>query len=168
MLILVTGASASGKSEFAENIAAGLGDDLTYIATMKPSDAESEARIARHRKMRAQKGFKTVERYTDIKNLEVSGTALLECMSNLLANEMFGGAGDMAAEEITKGMESLTKQLDNLVIVTNEIFSDGIEYDRDTKTYMKKLGILNCKIAKAADEVYEVMSGIPVKLRGRE
>lgn len=165
MLILVTGASASGKSEFAENLTAELGSDLTYIATMKPSDAESGARIARHRKMRAKKGFKTVERYTDIKNLEIRGTALLECMSNLLANEMFGGTGANAAEEITKGIESLIKQLDNLVIVTNEIFSDGVEYDRDTKIYMKRLGTLNCKIAKAAGAVYEVMSGVPVKIK---
>ncbi len=165
MLILVTGASGSGKSEFAENLAAGLDAAPTYIAAMKPSDCECVRRIERHRRQRAGKGFKTVERYTDIKNLEVSGTALLECLSNLLANEMFGGSGERAAEEITAGIENLAKRLDNLVIVTNEIFSDGAEYDGDTKAYMKILGTLNCEIAKKADEVYEVASGIPVKIK---
>lgn len=165
MLILVTGVSCSGKSEFAENLAVRLGLELTYIAAMKPSDDECIKRIERHRRLRAGKGFKTVERYTDIKNLDISGTALLECLSNLLANEMFCGAGERAAEEITVGIESLTKRLDNFIIVTNEIFSDGIDYDRDTKAYMKNLGTLNCKIARMADEVYEIVCNIPNRLK---
>lgn len=167
MLVLVTGGSGSGKSEFAENIAVNLGGKLTYIAAMKPSDDEEcKSRIARHREMRLGKGFDTVERYTDIKNLEISGTAVLECMSNLLANEMFGGIGKNAAEEVLQGVERLNKRCDNLVIVTNEISSDGAQYNTDTQEYKKNLGFINCEIAKVADEVYEIVCGTVNKLKG--
>lgn len=165
MLILVTGGSGSGKSEFAENLAVKLGGQLTYIAAMKPSDEECEKRIARHRKMRAGKGFDTVERYTDIKNLDLRGTVILECVSNLTANEMFSGAGNNAASEILDGVRRLANMLDNMIIVTNELSSDGIEYDRDTKNYMKCLGKINCEIAAEADEVYEVVCGLPNKIK---
>lgn len=167
MLVLITGGSGSGKSEFAENLAVQLGGKLTYIAAMKPSaDAECQTRIARHRKMRLGKGFDIVERYTDIKNLYVNGTAVLECMSNLLANEMFGGSGENAVSEILLGIEHVKNKCDNLIIVTNEISSDGMEYDTCTQEYKKNLGHINCEIAKTADEVYEVVCGAANKLKG--
>lgn len=167
MLVLITGGSGSGKSEFAENLAVSMSKNLTYIAAMRPSDdAECQNRIARHRKMRADKGFNTVERYTDIKNLDISGTAVLECISNLLANEMFGGSGKNAVSEILLGVEHVKSQCDNLIIVTNEISSDGMEYDTMTQEYKKNLGFINCEIAKKADEVYEVMCGTVNKLKG--
>ena len=159
MFVLVTGGSGSGKSEFAENMAVSLGGDRTYIAAMIPSGRESARRIARHRKAREGKGFNTVERYTDIKNLDVSGTALLECMSNLAANEMFSdaGAGDNTADEILKGIDSLVQKCENLVVLTNEIFSDGIAYDDSTVKYMRALGKINRAMAQKADAVYEVV-----------
>ena len=58
MLILVSGGSGSGKSAFAEDLitASGL-ETKIYVATMQAWDAEGEARVARHRAMRAGKGF---------------------------------------------------------------------------------------------------------------
>ena len=62
MLILVSGGSASGKSEFAESLVLQSGCDRRYyLATMIPYDEECRRRISRHRKMRAAKGFKTIE-----------------------------------------------------------------------------------------------------------
>ena len=165
MLVLITGGSGSGKSEFAENIAMSLGENRTYIAAMKPQGEEAEKRIDRHRKLREGKGFQTVERYTDIKNLSVSGTALLECMSNLLANEMFSGSGKNAVQEILDGVDTLMKKCDNLVIVTNEVSSDGIDYGSETESYKKNLGALNCFLALKADEVYEVSCGIGRRIK---
>lgn len=165
MLVLVTGGSGSGKSEFAENMAVGLGENRTYIAAMKPEGSETKKRIERHRKLREGKGFETVERYTDIKSLDISGTAILECMSNLLANEMFGGSGENAVSEILEGVDALVKQCDNLVIVTNEVSSDGIDYGGETEKYKKNLGALNCFLALKADEVYEVNCGIARRLK---
>lgn len=197
MFVLVTGGSGSGKSEYAEGRVLEFGNEKRYyIATMMCFDQESQKRVARHRKMRAGKGFETVERYLDLKTLDLmevrdeasveeaenvehqrctmdkkkSTTILLECMSNLAANEVFDpmGAGKLAAEEIKTGIDRLIGKCDNLVVVTNEIFSDGIEYDEETRVYMKILGEINCYMAEIADEVVEVVYGIPVyhKTRG--
>ena len=66
MLILVTGGSGSGKSEYAEGIAVSLAEreglPLYYIAAMKPYGEEGKRRVERHRRLRAGKGFQTVER----------------------------------------------------------------------------------------------------------
>ena len=135
MFILVTGGSGSGKSEFAENIAMKLGGKMLYVATMKPYDDECLKRIERHRKMRDGKGFRTVECYTDLSEItESADTILLECMSNLTANVMFSDNNDNAFEKIIGGILNLKSE--NIVVVTNEISSDGIEYDGETKMYI--------------------------------
>ena len=165
MLVLITGGSGSGKSEFAENMAVSMGEKRTYIACMKPHGREAQMRIERHRKLRDGKGFATIERYTDIKNVHVSGTVLLECMSNLLANEMFGGSSENAVQEILNGIDVLVEKCDNLIIVTNDVTSDGIIYESETENYKKNLGALNCFLALKADEVYEVNCGIGRRIK---
>ena len=72
MITLVTGGSGSGKSAYAEEVLTGFGDfPRIYIATMYPFDEESKKRIERHRKMRAEKNFNTIECYTGLRNLEL-------------------------------------------------------------------------------------------------
>ena len=160
----ITGGSGSGKSEFAENIAMKLGGKMLYVATMKPYDDECLKRIERHRKMRDGKGFRTVECYTDLSEItESADTILLECMSNLTANVMFSDNNDNAFEKIIGGILNLKSE--NIVIVTNEISSDGIEYDRDTKMYISLLGKINSMLSKRADKVYEVVYGIPIEIK---
>ncbi len=167
MLTLVTGGSGSGKSAFAEDkvLSFGKGERI-YIATMHPFDEESYKRIERHRKMRAGKGFETVECYTGLKNvlLPEGCVVLLECMSNLTANEMFEeqGAHEQTVREIIAGVENLLCQAAHVVIVTNEIFSDAVTFDGDMDTYLEYLGKINQEIAMRAEEVVEVVYGIPV------
>lgn len=170
MLTLVTGGSGSGKSAFAEDRVLSFGEaKRIYIATMHPFDEESHKRIERHRKMRAGKGFETAECYTGLKNVvlpecDKGCVVLLECMSNLVANEMFEeqGAHEQTMQEIMAGVENLLKQAAHVVIVTNEIFSDAVSFDGDMDTYLKYLGKINQEISKKADEVAEVVYGIPV------
>lgn len=173
-MILVTGGSASGKSAFAERLTAGLATEgLYYIAAMKPYGEEGRARVRRHRNMRSGKGFQTVERYLDVGGAPVPAgcTALLECLSNLLANEMFETGqqpeGTAAAERIWQGIDRLRVKCSHLVIVSNEVFSDGVSYDRETAAYVKALGRLNTALAAEADAVYEVVYGVPVTLKER-
>ena len=64
MFTLVTGGAASGKSEYAESLALRLPGRRIYLATMRPADPESLARINRHRLLRQGRGFDTLERYT--------------------------------------------------------------------------------------------------------
>ncbi len=174
MFVLVTGGSGSGKSEYAEQRVLEFGDPRRYyIATMMCFDDESKKRVDRHRRMRSGKGFQTIERYLNLKGLELEenackATVLLECMSNLTANEMFNEAGsrDRAAEEVKTGIDRLRRKCDNLVVVTNEVFSDGIHYDETTRQFQSVLGEINAFLAKQADEVVEVVYGVPVFLKG--
>lgn len=167
MFILVTGGSGSGKSAYAENEVVKLGEgQRIYLATMMSFDEESKKRIARHRRMRADKHFRTVECYTGLKSvmLPENSIVLLECMSNLAANEMFTpeGAGEHTVEEILNGVRHLKEQARHLVVVTNEIFSDGYQYDSETERYQKYLGRINQEMGLMADRVAEVVYGIPL------
>ena len=173
MIHLITGGSGSGKSAFAEASIVALGEaQRFYIATMYPFDEESFRRIERHRNMRKEKKFTTVECYTGLKKLQLpSGcNILLECMSNLVANEMYreDGAGKETVSAVWSGVHHLAKTASNLVIVTNEIFSDGIDYDPETIRYQNYLGEINRKIASLADQVTEVVYGIPVRVKGEQ
>ena len=170
MFHLITGGSGSGKSAYAEQCILNFqGSNRIYIATMYPFDEESHRRIQRHREMRKEKQFSTIECYIGLGNLELSSDAdvLLECMSNLTANEMYQeqGAGEDTPEEILAGIERIRKQVRNLVVVTNEVFSDGITYDSDTMRYLSYLGQMNQEMGRMADRVTEVVYGIPVPVK---
>lgn len=170
MIALVTGGSGSGKSAWAEGLACALEPGRkAYLATMRPGGAEAQARIARHRSLRAGKGFYTVEcpDGPDAAALEPGTTALLECMSNLTANTMFSPAPPVdSAAHIWAALEKLMERCGNLVVVSNEVFSDGIAYNPGTMAYLAALGVLNRRIALRADLAVEVVCGIPVPLKG--
>ena len=100
MMVLVIGGSGSGKSDFAEGEACLLGGEhggqKYYVAAMRVFDEEGRQKVGRHQRMRAGKGFVTVEQFTDVGRAaegmgEEPAAVLLECMSNLVANEMFDG-----------------------------------------------------------------------------
>lgn len=186
MIHLVIGGSGSGKSEFAENL---LEDSQRkyYIATMQVYEEEGRKKVARHRRLRAGKGFQTIEQPRNMHKAaeivtrdrkETENEALLECMSNLVANEMFDGETedfasgmsetereDFLVEKVTGGIRTLAEKLDKLVIVSNNVFEDGISYDAQTMSYIRVLGRVNQELARMADHVTEVVVGIPVKVK---
>ena len=190
MLHIVYGGSASGKSSYAESFAMSLQGDgrLLYIATMYPYkwgkaeiDPETMQRIERHRAMRADKGFDTVECYRHVEHIVAKrqDVLLLECMSNLLANEMYleqdsNAGSDMAetmspvSKKIVQALVDLSARVQELVIVTNDVFSDSgsLTYDESTREYVKNLAEINCALAREAETVTEVVCGIPVKIKG--
>lgn len=169
MTTLVTGGSKCGKSSFAERILDGFSGRKIYIATMQPFGSDAFEAIERHRKMRAGKGFETIEKYTDIHEISLSGecAVLLECVGNLCANEMFSG-GEIAApaDKIAEGIKQLSERAAELVIVTNQVGSDGISYSAGTAEYIRVMGEINRKIAGYANNVIECVYGIPVVLKG--
>lgn len=199
MLHIVYGGSASGKSSYAESFAMSLQGEgrLLYIATMYPYkwntteiDPETMQRIERHRAMRADKGFDTVECYRHVEHIVAKrqDVPLLECMSNLLANEMYlepdsddGGLAETMSEvektgvgmsetlspvskKIVQALVNLSTRVQDVVIVTNDVFSDGgsLTYDESTREYVKNLAEINCALAREAATVTEVVCGIPV------
>ena len=172
MLTLVLGGSASGKSEYAESLVLQTTGPRFYLATMQVWDAECAARVEKHRRMRAEKRFETVEcpLHLDAVCLPARGTALLEDLGNLTANELYdpAGAGEQAAEAILAGLDSLAAQCENLIVVSNEVFSGGADYAGDTERYLLALARVNNAFAARADRVVRVVCGIPVYYKGVE
>lgn len=191
MVYLVTGGSGSGKSAYAESLLSGFEniDNRYYIATMQVYGDEGKKRVERHRRLRAGKGFLTVEQTVQIgeaiekfwieesdervkEKIDMQYTALntaaaiVECVSNLTANEMFDEKGQRSEQEVVDsvvlGLKQLAKSVQELVIVTNNVFDDGISYDESTMSYIRALARINIELAKWADEVTEVIAGIPV------
>ena len=208
MITLITGGSGSGKSAYAEKYICHVSNEngykeKYYIATMQVFDDEGQRKIDRHRRLRAGKGFITIEQPRDIKKaveklqsencLKNGRSALLECMSNLVANEMFPPvdfSGMQAAEakketlddpenmndyetaqishvskKVLKEVSILSENVAELVIVTNNVFEDGVCYDESTMNYIKAMGIVNRGLAAMAEHVVEVVAGIPVTVK---
>lgn len=208
MITLITGGSGSGKSAYAEKYICHASNEKGckekyYIATMHVFDDEGQRKIDRHRRLRAGKGFITIEQPRDIKKaveklqsencLKTGRSALLECMSNLVANEMFPPvdvSGMQAAEakketlddpenmndyetaqishvskKVLKEVSILSENVAELVIVTNNVFEDGVSYDESTMNYIKAMGIVNRGLAAMAERVVEVVAGIPVTVK---
>lgn len=212
-LYYITGGAGSGKSEYAEQLAERLhtepGGPLYYVATMNPAprDADAAARIAKHQKRRAGRGYTTLECPTDIAQLRAlltngsnqpdiadgalhmsetpapvlisqaedsshAGGAsadasravfLLEDLTNLYANEVYGTSGH--PHEIVAPLLELRQQAGALIIVANELYSDGIDYGPETDRFLRDLADLAAALSAAADQVTEVVYGIPVQLK---
>ena len=171
MLILLTGGSACGKSTYGEKLAVSGPKPLYYVAAMQPFDDECLRKIARHRELRRDKGFETIERYTSVDTLKLpqkGGTALLECLCNLTANEMYiqPDAPVDPVEKVVAGVENLRRQTDTLIVITNDVGSDNEDYSNETRQYIRALGQINARVAAMADQVYELVAGIPLCLKG--
>lgn len=212
-LYYITGGAGSGKSEYAEQLAerlhTELGGPLYYVATMNPAprDSDAAARIAKHQKRRAGRGYTTLECPTDIaqlrarltKDLNLPDTTagallmpatgkasqaesirhssnaaevrhaasravfLLEDLTNLYANEVYGTSGH--PHEILAPLLELRQQAGALIIVANELYSDGICYAPETDRFLRDLAGLAAALSAAADQVTEVVYGIPVQLK---
>ena len=166
MFTLVIGGSASGKSEYAEKLVTSRPGKLVYLATMAAWDEESKKRIARHRQMRAGKGFETVECPVSVQDADIQAgsNVLLEDLDNLIANELFsengGGAG-----AVLSGVLSLLDKCADLTVVSGEVFSGGTDYLDDTLSYLKTAAAINRTLAAKADRVVEVVCGLPNVLK---
>lgn len=169
MTILITGGSKCGKSRYAEEILAHFTGEKFYIATMQPYGQDAQEAISRHRKMRSGKGFRTIEKYRDIAEIRLPEGcgALLECVGNLCANEMFTQDGmTLPARKISGDILALSRRIALLVIVTNQVGGDGFDYPEGTAEFIAEIGRINRNIAEFADCVVECVCGIPLAVKG--
>lgn len=165
MLTLVIGTPDSGKSALAEKLVCDNSgpEDRYYIATMIPFGEEGQKRIDKHRKLREGKNFCTIEMPFDINlalakiNNPKQSVVLLECISNLVANEMFERYTDTVdiPKIITKQISELATQIADLYIVTNRFDRFETE-DKETIEYINVIDRVNFSLQNIADKVIEI------------
>jgi len=171
MIIVVKGTPDSGKSALAERLACELAGNMKkcYIATMIPYGEAGVERVKKHQKMREGKGFETIEKPDSLSNIDeaVFGdecTCLLECVSNLVGNEMYLEANKFLSDNeikelIIEEIKSIGSKSTNLVIVTNEFPKDMDGYDDSTRRYVYITDLVNESLKENADRVYEYKQG---------
>ena len=176
-IIFVTGGCRSGKSRLAQQLAEAAGLNRLYIATAPVLDAEMEERIARHRQERAQRQWTTCEETLDLVKVLEQHTAfdavLCDCLTLWVNNLMYNaeqekeafGEEDMA--RLTQAMLRVARcHAGTLVFVTNEVGSGIVPADVLSRRFRDLAGRCNQVMAAAADEVYFVVSGIPMQIKG--
>ena len=172
MITVIVGGAGSGKSAYAERLASARPGKRYYLATMQVRDKESGIRVARHRAMRAGKGFMTLEAPLALTKLVLPQpeTILLEDLTNLAANERYdpAGAGRWAADAVLHGVEGLSRQCVHLIVVGNELFCAGDRYDNSMRDYLRMLAEIHRRVAAWADNVCEVTAGLPLYYKGKE
>ena len=165
MMILISGGNGSGKSLFAEKLAATADLPRYYIATMVPQNEENDRRIEKHRRQRAGLDFTTLELPCHVGQAQVPADSLvlLEDASNLLANLVFteNGTGDEALEEIL----ALRDRCRYLLVVTISGLDESA-YDGETAAYIRAMSRLNEQLLDLSDAAVELVDGIPVIRKG--
>lgn len=173
MIAAFFGGASSGKSEAAERLVLKTAKKPpVYLATMINSSPEDGKIVERHTRLRRGKGFITVEKSVRLyeASLPDCDTILLEDIPNLTANEFFSYgravSGAYAYGQMVKGLDFLADNAENLIIVTGNVFEDGITYDPSTEEYLKTFGDVNIYIAQRCDIFAEMINGLPLFYKG--
>ena len=172
MLVFISGGVRSGKSTLGEKMSGeiALGKKY-YLATSEIYDDEIAERVRLHKLQRKDKGFTTVEKSTQIGDIahlfKKQDTVLLDCLGTLLANEMFGSDKIENPNEtvvrIYEDIKKINESSENLIIVSNDVFSDGCRYQDSVIQYIDALALLHWEIVELADEAIECVSGNIIK-----
>lgn len=183
-IVLVTGGARSGKSTFAENQLRTIDKKTAYIATAIAFDEGMKSRIEKHIEQRP-KTWLTVEKPTQVHEVipEIGKThevVLLDCITVLVTNTLFQdeidwdrideASIDVVEEKIKADIVALVDAITQtdltVYMVTNEIGSGIVPENRLARIFRDIAGRMNQYLANKADEVYLVVSGIPVKIKG--
>ncbi len=184
-LILVLGGARSGKSSFAERLAAHSGKRVAFIATATASDEDMQDRIARHRASRSAT-WKTIEEPLDLVHAlqEASKEAdvlILDCVTLWLSNwmgqqEFMSETDDVvlknhATDSALVATEALLVAIKTLavsktvLIVSNEVGLGIVPMHPLSRTYRDTLGWVNQRIAQDAERVYFMVAGLAVDIK---
>jgi adenosylcobinamide kinase/adenosylcobinamide-phosphate guanylyltransferase len=183
-LILILGGARSGKSAYAEALAASVAGErpVVYVATATASDEEMEARIAAHRANRPGQ-WRTVEAPLDPAGalhrdptLAEAPVVLLDCVTLLAGNLLVDAASqDMNESDLAAGETRLERALDalldlfarshfTLIVVSNEVGMGVVPAYPLGRTYRDILGRANARLARAADATLLMIAGLPVEI----
>lgn len=183
-IILISGGARSGKSTLAEELALKMDSPVAYLATAQALDDEMTARIEIHKERRSPEKFYTFEEPYFIEDLLIKNqhkfrTWLLDCLTLYISNLLFAQVdptkitnqfiSTKIEEEILRQIKSLLETLSelkiNLVAVTNEVGWGLVPADPISRAYRDILGRANQQFAAAANEVYLLSMGLPLRLK---
>ena len=181
--LLITGGARSGKSSYAEKVAAGISEKVLYIATAVAFDLEMTERIENHKKSRPQawdtfEGYKELDKViTDAKSYDV---ILLDCVTVMLTNLLWEYPGmnfetpslgvlAEAEEYVRTEFDKLLKAAEGyhgtLIMVTNELGSGLVPEAPIARSFRDIAGRVNQQIAAHCNEVYLTVCGIPLQIK---
>ncbi len=183
-IILITGGQRSGKSVFAEKMALGLSDNPVYVATAHIWDDEFKKRVDKH-KARRKDRWENIEEELFLGSLVLDDrVVLVDCLTLWATNFFFARnySEDFAPKDhnveqenemnveitldrIKEEFNKFTNQSATFIFVTNEIGSGGVSSNKVQRCFTDLLGSLNQYVAQKADEVYFLVSGIPIKIK---
>jgi adenosylcobinamide kinase / adenosylcobinamide-phosphate guanylyltransferase len=174
-IVLVTGGSRSGKSEFARRLSEALPGRRAFVATCPVVDEEMRERIEKHKKVRSSSCWETIEETLEIsKVLAASGFSvfLVDCLTLWINNLMFKAkeqgtsfSEEQAVEKCKEVLEAGAKTDATIIFVTNEVGSSIVPENREARLFRDLVGRCNQIIADAAAEVYLVVCGQPITLK---
>jgi adenosylcobinamide kinase/adenosylcobinamide-phosphate guanylyltransferase len=172
--ILLLGGARSGKSDYAQRLADLPGKKVLFCATAEALDDDMMERISRHRALRPP-GWDTIEaplKVADTIGPRLTGcdTLILDCITLLVSNCLahtpdIKKAEKSALDEISSLITLMSGKQCDFIIVTNEVGSGIVPANPLGRIYRDTLGRANQMLAAAADEVYMLFAGIPVKIK---
>jgi adenosylcobinamide kinase / adenosylcobinamide-phosphate guanylyltransferase len=167
-LTLIGGGSRSGKSRQALALARASTGPIAFIATAQAFDDEMRDRIARHQAER-DPGITTIEEPVELARAVVDAsrthaTILVDCLTLWLSNLMLSGVEDLGGKtrELLTAIEPLTTRV---ILVTNEVGCGIVPENALARAFRDEAGWMNQRCADAADEVYWMIFGCPLKLK---
>jgi len=166
-ITLVTGGARSGKSSFAQQVAVGRRNRPVYLATARIWDEDFAQRVKRHQADRDDR-WENVEEEKQLSKHDFNGkVVLMDCVTLWLTN-FFHDSGyklDEALDAAKAEWEQFVQQDMDLIVVTNEL-GMGVHPEHEVARKFADLqGWMNQHIAREADEVYLLVSGIPMKIK---
>ncbi|KRW70127.1 adenosylcobinamide kinase [Pseudomonas sp. TTU2014-105ASC] len=172
MLELILGGARSGKSRFAERLAAESGLSVAYIATSQALDGEMTERIAHHRERRPAHWTLVEEPLQLARVLREQAAAnrclLVDCLTLWLTNLLMLDDAVRLAEERDALLECLDGLPGRILLVSNEAGLGVVPLGELTRRYVDEAGWLHQAVAQRAQRVTFMVAGLPMTLKGAQ
>ncbi len=190
---LVTGGARSGKSTFAELLAAQPKLPVIYIATAQIWDGEMALRVKKHQEQRPS-SWRLIEEPSNVRDILIQlkdedGVILLDCVTLWLTNLLLAGQAKQSDQteqapytpenhppiytpvetEILTMVQDVARLAQEIrpqvIFVSNEVGQGIVPENPLARAYRDLAGRSNQILARHADHVYMVVAGLPIDIK---